>query len=90
MPPIPHPAPAPDDPPLTLHVRATERRAELLTTFRRLRDERDEHAERCHARGLDPNPCLALWALDGRIALLWAELDFLGASLADAYAVARP
>ena len=60
-------------------------RVERLAEFRRIQAERDTHAERCTGRSLEPNPCLGLWSLDERLRVLWGELEFLGADLAQLY-----
>lgn len=60
-------------------------RAARLEEFRRIQAERDTHADRCTGRSLEPNPCLGLWSLDERLRVLWAELEFLGADLAQLY-----
>jgi hypothetical protein len=80
--------PAPVVPPRPgrfLHVRADERRAELLRAFAALQTERDDHEAVCAARTLDNNPCLALWSLDERLRLAWAEILFLDGGLVDLY-----
>ncbi len=70
-----HPTPIPPTTTAAPWPTDQPRAGELLLLFAELQEQRDEHAERCHARALDPNPCVRLWELDARLRAIWTELE---------------
>lgn len=76
-------------PPAYPYLSREQRAERLLHRFRWRQADRDDHAETCHGRTLQPNPCHVLRGIDRELSRRWAELEALGVTPGDLYATER-